>query len=296
VTESAKGQGAVLATAVLWSTSGLFIKILPWHPLLIAGGRSLLAVGVLLLLRPLIAVPGQRGKHGQHDYREHRYFLASGFAYFATLVLFVIANKLTTSANAILLQYGAPVWGTLLGWLWVGEKPRRENWGALGAVLLGLVVFFKDSLGTGNFLGDLLAAISGVTFGAHSVFMRLQKNGNPSDSMILAHALTVAVSVPFLFMAPPVITSGSMGAILFMGLFQIGLASFLFSYGLKRIPVMQTLMLCVIEPVLNPTWVLLVTGERPRMSAVLGGGIIIFSVMASALIGRLRAHSHTNVP
>jgi drug/metabolite transporter (DMT)-like permease len=116
----------------------------------------------------------------------------------------------------------------------------------------------------------------------------MQKEGNPMDSMLLAHIVTGLCSIPFFFIVPPRIDLPNMGIILFMGLIQIGAASLLFSYGIKRVTAIQAMLTAMIEPVLNPVWVLLVTGERPSLSALLGGGIIVTAVVISSLIGNRR--------
>jgi drug/metabolite transporter (DMT)-like permease len=276
------GQGAVFLCAILWSTSGLFIKLVDWHPFLIAGGRSFFAVLFLLALRFLFPPP----KEGTR--KQPFYMLLGGIMYAATMLCFVSANKLTTSANAILLQYSAPVWAALLGWVFAKEKPHWEHWFALVLVVGGLFLFFKDSLGGGSFWGNCLALLSGIFFGAHSVVLRLQKEGNPMDSMIAAHIICAAFAVPFAFTAFPVFTGKNIFAILFMGFIQIGLASFLFSYGIKRISALQAMLTAMIEPVLNPLWVLAVTGEKPSPFALLGGSIIVAAVLLSSIIGKGR--------
>jgi drug/metabolite transporter (DMT)-like permease len=213
---------------------------------------------------------------------------AGAIVYALTMQSFVIANKLTTSANAIMLQYSAPVWAGLLGWILIREKPHWEHWGALVCVFGGLALFFKDGLSGGAFLGDSVALLSGVFFGAHSVFLRMQKDGNPSDSMLLAHVLNFGLSIPFLFLYFPVFEAPALTAVLYMGIIQIGCASLLFSYGIKRVNAVQAMLTAMIEPVLNPLWVLVITGEKPALSAVIGGGIIITAVVTSSVIGKNR--------
>ncbi|MDR0710543.1 MAG: DMT family transporter [Spirochaetaceae bacterium] len=282
------GQGAVFLCAVLWSTSGLFIKLVNAHPMVISGARSFLAALVLLAFRLL--QPPYRGDvlettgGGRAANPDRLFTLLGGLAYAATMILFVIANKLTSSANAILLQYSAPVWAAVLGWAIAGEKPLREHWAALVLVLLGLFVFFRDSLGGGNILGDIIALISGICFGFNSVAMRRIKHGNPADSMLFAHIITFAVCSPFFFLYTPRPDTGMTLSILFMGIFQIGIASRLFAYGIMRITAVQAMLTAMAEPLLNPVWVLLVTGERPSASALIGGAIIIVSVSASTVI------------
>jgi drug/metabolite transporter (DMT)-like permease len=290
------GQGAILLCAFFWSTSGLFIKLVDWNPVVIAGSRSLFAALFLFTLRLLrrrnpavrtsgpTALPLERRPLGKDIF----FTAAGGIAYAATMIVFVIANKRTTSANAILLQYTAPVWAALLGWLIAGERPRWEQWAALILVFFGMLLFFKDDLGGGNFFGDILAIISGICFGAHSVLLRMIKRGEAMDAMLLSHILCALFSVPFFFLYPVRLSPGTAAAILFMGIIQIGAASALFAYGIKRVTAIQAMLTAMIEPVLNPVWVLAVTGEKPAASALTGGGIIIAALILSAVISARR--------
>ncbi|GHT70690.1 hypothetical protein FACS1894110_22590 [Spirochaetia bacterium] len=204
------------------------------------------------------------------------------------MISFVVANKLTYSANAIMLQYSAPVWAGLLGWLLIKEKPHWEHWGALALVMGGMALFFRDGLSAGHLLGDSIAVLSGICFGAHTVVLRMMKNGNPRDSMLLAHILNATVSIPFIIIYTPHLTAPTVMPILFMGLIQTGCTAILFSYGIKRVSAVQAMLTAMIEPVLNPLWVLAVTGEKPSVSALTGGGIIIAAVAASSYIGKRR--------
>jgi drug/metabolite transporter (DMT)-like permease len=278
------GQSAIFLCAVLWSTSGLFIKLLNWHPVVIAGSRS--AVAALFLLSVRLLFPRiRRGKNNL------TYTIAGALAYAVTMLTFVSANKLTSSANAILLQYTAPIWAAVLGALILREKPRGEHWIALALVTGGLILFFKDSLGQGRLAGDCLALVSGFFFALHSVCLRLQREGNPQDSLLFAHVISAGFALPFFFFFPPAPSLPAMGAVFFMGTVQIGLASFLFAYGIRRVTAIQAMLTAMIEPILNPVWVLLITGEKPALSAIIGGGIIIAAVVFSSIIGRRRAAS-----
>jgi len=278
------GQIAILATAVLWSTSGLFIKLIPWHPMVIAGGRCFLAAIFLLAVR-FISPPPKNVKNEPFP------LWAGAIAYSLTMITFIYANKLTTSANAIVLQYGAPVWAALLGWKLNKERPHWEQWGALVLVIGGLLLFFRDGLSSGALLGDILAILSGIVFGANSVFLRMMKDSNPRDSMLLAHVITVFVSIPFIFIYPAELSAATLSSILYMGLLQIGLASLLFAYGLKRISAVQAMIIAILEPVLNPIWVLLVIGEKPSSAALTGGTIIISAIVVSSIIRKRREDS-----
>ena len=279
--QSLRGQGAILLTAFLWSTSGLFIKLIEWHPVVIAGARSLVAAVFLLVLRQL--APAPKGVKTPPFP-----FWASAITNTFTMLAFIIANKLTTSANAILLQYGAPIWAALLGWWLIKEKPRWEHWGALGMVIGGLLIFFRDSLGSGALLGDALAVFSGVLFGANFVFLRMTKDGNPRDTLLMAHVLSVVISIPFVFLHPPVLSASNLTPILIMGIVQQGLAAVIFAYGIKRVSAIQGMLTATLEPICNPVWVLLVVGEKPSAAAVIGGGIIVAAVLFSSIIGSQR--------
>jgi drug/metabolite transporter (DMT)-like permease len=271
------GQAAILLCAVLWSTSGLFIKLVDWNPSVIAGSRSILAIFFLAAIR---------GKNGPP--KKILTLFASGFWYAATMILFVIANKLTFSANAILLQYTAPVWACLFAWLYLKERPRWEHWVSLALTSFGMFLVFANALAGGSLLGDCLALISGITFAANSVALRGHKEGDPLDVMICAHIMCAAYSVPFFFIYPPTINTGNILAILFMGIFQIGAASALFVYGVRRVRAVQAMLTAAIEPVLNPLWVLMATGEKPGSSVIAGGSVIITAVIFSSLISKRR--------
>ncbi|GHU64710.1 membrane protein [Spirochaetia bacterium] len=276
-----KGQGAVFCCAILWSTSGLFIKLVSWHPVVIAGSRSLVAAVFMLVVR-LFFTPKDAPKSKPGP------LWAGAFAYAFTMLCFVIANKLTASANVILLQYSAPVWAAILGWLLIKEKPHWEHWAALVCVIGGMLLFFKDGLASGNSLGNAIAVLSGIFFGAHSVILRMQKDGSPVDSMLLAHVINFTIAIPFMILYPPTLTVPSVLPIVFMGTIQVGFASILFSYGIKRVTAVSAMLTAMIEPVLNPVWVLVVTGERPSVSALIGGVIIVSAVVAASLIGKRR--------
>jgi drug/metabolite transporter (DMT)-like permease len=284
------GQGAIFLCALLWSTSGLFIKLVDWHPLLIAGSRSFLAALVLLGVRVIFRRKGARSFGSNRNSGSTFYTAAAGFTYALTMITFVIANKHTASANAILLQYSAPIWAALLGWVIAREKPHWEHWGALVFMAGGMLLIFKDGLSGGGFFGDSLAIISGISFGAHSVFMRMIKApaGDPADAMLLSHIFTALFSIPFFFIHPPAVTGASVLAIVFMGIIQIGAASLLFAYGIKRVKAVEAMLTATVEPLMNPVWVLLVMGERPAVSALFGGGVIIAAVVAASLVGKRR--------
>jgi len=286
------GQFAILLCAILWSTSGLFIRLIDCHPMVIAGSRSFFAALFLLALR--LFFPFMKNTANSKALilktliKDAPALSACGIGYAATMILFVIANKLTASANAIMLQYTAPVWAALLGWIFLKEKPKPEHWAAMVLVGLGMFLVFQGGFTSGSFLGDILALASGITFGANPVILRAREDKNPADIMLFSHITCAVISIPFFFVYPPTPEAKYFLSVIFMGIFQLGMASALFAYGIRRIPAVQAMLTATVEPVLNPVWVLLALGEKPALSVIAGGGIIIGAVVFSSTLSALR--------
>jgi len=281
-------QLAIFFCAVLWSTAGLFIKLIEWNPLVIAGARSFLAAIFLIIFRAIT----ERNKPNEQKKPLSPLVLWGGAACYAfTMLLFVTANKMTTSANVILLQYASPIWAALLGWLIIKEIPNWKQWVSVALVGCGMFIFFSNNPGSqvrseGALIGDILGFVSGVGMAGTSVFMRKAKDHSPIDIVILANLMTAAVTIPFFIIYPPVFSSTNILIILFLGIIQIGVAAALFSYGIKKVTSVQALLISAIEPVLNPVWVLLVIGEVPAPTVIIGGAIIIAAVLFSSIPGR----------
>ena len=272
------GIWAMVATAFLWSIAGLFIKVIDWHPFAIAAARSFISSLVVLawLRRPKFhwSLPQ----------------VGAALAQTATMLLFVSANKTTTAANAILLQYIGPVFTAIIGAWVLKERARWEHWAAFAFVAAGMVLLFMDKLGGGRLLGNVLGVLSGLTFSFCYVFLRMQKDASPLESMLLAHWFTAAIGLAVsLFLPCPAITWKSMGAVAMLGIFQVGVAAILFAYSIKRITAVFANLIAVIEPVFNPVWVFLALGERPGLNAIAGGAIIIAAVTGASIISARRA-------
>lgn len=208
----------------------------------------------------------------------------------ACMILFVLANKLTTSADAILIQYWAPVGTAVLGVFVLKERLRTEQIVALVATLAGLVLLFSDKLEPGALLGNLAALASGLAFALMFLFTRMQKDGHPLQSLMLSHVIAAVLSLGIAVFQPlPVVSLPSFGAIVALGIGQIGLAAVFFSYGIKRVSALTANLLAVIEPVFNPVWVFLLLGETPSAWTLAGGSLILVSVALATVIGARRA-------
>jgi drug/metabolite transporter (DMT)-like permease len=274
VPEAPRTQGtailAVAACALLWSTGGLFVKLISWNPFAIAGVRSLIGGCVILafLRRPRFTWSFAQ--------------VAGAVCYAMCMILFVSATKLTTAANAILLQYTAPLYAAVLGWIFLKEKAHALDWVTMAVVIGGMLLFFMDSLTLGGMQGNILAILSGVFFAGAMVCLRAQKDGSSLESILLSHGITVIVAIPFLWNGAP--SLAGWGALAFLGVFQIGISSLFLTYGLKHVTAVQSLLTSVLEPLFNPVWVFLVLGERPGPRALVGGAIILVAVTLRSVL------------
>ena len=255
---------AVAVCALLWSTGGLFIKIVSWNPFAIAGIRSLIGGAVIMVY---LRRPRFTWSFAQ---------IAGAVCYAACMVLFVAANKLTTAANAIMLQYTAPLYAAAFGWIFLKEKALPLDWITILVVIGGMALFFMDKLTLGGMQGNLLAIVSGVFFAGSIVSFRAQRNGSPLESILLAHVITFAISIPFIHAPWPDLTGW--GGLAFLGIFQIGIASLFLAHGVRYVTAVQSLLTSVLEPLFNPVWVFLVLGERPGPLALAGGVIVVAAV------------------
>ena len=196
-------------------------------------------------------------------------------AYACTTVLFVLANKLTTSANAIFLQDTAPLWVLLLSpWL-LGERPTRGELLSVPVFGLGLALFFLDQLSPGQLAGNLVALVAGVAFAASILGLRRLGPDGPA-ALVWGNLLAAAVALP-LWPLGPAAGAADLGAVVFLGVFQLGLAYLCFSLGLRGTPAVEASLLVLLEPVLNPVWTFLFAGERPGPWALAGGAVILLA-------------------
>lgn len=274
------GAAAMALTASMWSIGGLFIKVIDWNPFAIAGARSFIASLVILLFlrRPKINWSFPQA--------------AAAVANAATMILFVAANKTTTAANAILLQYVAPVFTAFIGAALLKERTRIEHWVSILFVAAGMLIMFMNNLGGGRIMGNMFALASAATFSFYFIFMRMQKDGSPLESVLLSHWITAGICLAVSFFLPvPHITSKSAGAVLVLGIIQIGIPSILIAAAIRRITAITANLIAVIEPVFNPLWVFLVLGEAPGINTVIGGAVILLAVTGVSLMSAWRGLS-----
>jgi DME family drug/metabolite transporter len=260
----------VAGAALLWSSGGLFIKIAPMPAMAVACGRSLVAaLFYLLVLRPNLKLAKW----------------STAIAYAGCIVTFVVATKLTTSANAIFLQYTGPAYVLVLApWL-LKEKFRWIDGVCVGLSLAGMSLFFVGKVEAGQMLGNLLGVISGMFFAFVVIFMRRDAKagkGNELPSTALGNLIAALVTIPWAVQAP--FSAKGVLVLLYLGIVQLGIAYLLFLKGVKEVPAGEASLISMLEPVLNPVWVMIGYGEKPGSWAIAGGAIVIAAVVLRTLM------------
>ena len=265
---------------LFWSTGGLLIKLVDWHPIAIWSARSAIAATMLYLVRR----PPLR--------RISRSEWAAAVALASTTGLFIVANKLTTAANAILIQYSAPVWIALLGFWMLGERATRLDWLTIVLVLGGIVLFFVEQLTIGHVAGNLVALAAGVAFAFSAMTLRRvaldhteEDPVDPLRPLILGNALGAVIGAPFMLLYPAPDAVG-WGALLALGVVQQGAAYLCYAWAIRHATALEAMLIPVIEPILSPIWVALVVGERPGPWALVGGTIVVGAVTLRATLAR----------
>jgi drug/metabolite transporter (DMT)-like permease len=261
----AVGPLLLLASAVLWSFSGVLVKSMGWHPMAIAGARSAIAIPVILLFtgRPRITFARPQ--------------LAGALAYAGTMVFFVLATRMTSAANAIFLQYTAPIYVAVAGHWWLRERTLRSDWVTIPVAVGGIALFFMDRLSATGLWGNVCALLSGVCFAGTALCLRRERASSPATVILLGNLLATLIALPFMLKSP--LPVRELPALLVLGVVQLGLGYGLYSIAIKRVTALEATLIPLLEPVLNPVWVMLAIGETPGTWARIGGTIVLLSVL-----------------
>ncbi len=259
---------SMVLASVFWSIAGLFIKQITWHPLVIANLRSLVC-GVFLLFfvdKKKIYI--------------NKNVIVGSIMYVFVAGMFVMANKYTTSTNAILLQFTAPIWVVVISVLFLRQKPSVKDLLAVAIVLMGMVLFFIGDLQVGNIYGNIMAITAGVSLAVMLIVMRSETGSSPLLIPVIGNFLLVVVTMPALFFLQPQFTTTNIINILVLGVFQLGMGYLFFSIAVPYVSTLEASLIMVIEPLLNPVWVFIFIGETPTIQAIIGGVIVIISVVS----------------
>ncbi len=258
----------MLLCACLWSIAGLFIKKIDWHPIVIAGFRSLFAAGTVLVYML---------------FKRQRLFInksivKSAFFLAATFLCFVAANKLTTAANAIMLQFTAPIFIMLFSVIFRKEKfPLRD----ILTVLItfgGISLFMIDGINGGQTLGNIMGLLAGLFFAGMFVTVGEAKGEERMSGLFFGHMLTFLVAVPFIFTTAPVFSKDALFYAALLGIVQLGIPYILLALASAHCPPLACSLISAAEPLLNPVWVALFGNEYPSPLALLGGAVVLVTV------------------
>ena len=252
----------LLITALLWSSAGLLIKGLEWTGPSIACLRSFTAAIFIMIYMKRIP-----------KFYFELNFIRVSVVYAGAITVFILATKLTTAANAILLQYCAPVYVALLApWL-LKEKTYAKDWFFICLAGVGMVLFFMDSLSDSGLKGNILAVFSGVFFALLTVLIRFLPAGKTTDAILYGNILAGLCFLPFVDWST---FPGIYGLIhlLVMGA-VLGLAYYLYSLATPHLSALEIILIPAMEPILNPLWVGLFIGEIPSFWSIIGGIIVL---------------------
>lgn len=261
------GAVCVFLASLLFSIGGLCMKVIPWSALAINGARNLLGslvIGLYLLVT-------------RHKIRWSLPVFIGALSTMSVTTTFALANKMTTAANAIVLQFTAPVFVILLMAILFRVRPTKRDVLTCAAVFFGVALFFVDGLRTGNLAGDLIAVLSGVCY-AGVFMMNTAQKADAVSSCFLGQLAAGLIFTPFClretdFSAPVLAT------VLVLGLFQVGLAYLLLSVGIRRTGAVAASLICGLEPIMNPIWVALFYGERISGLAIIGAVIVVGAIL-----------------
>ena len=255
--EIVKGYAAVLGTALLWSIGGLFVKLVPWSAMSINAARCIIA----LLVKTLVRI------------RWSGHVVLSALCFAGQSALYTLANKYTTAANAILLEYSAPLFIMLYAWLHIGKRPKFSEAAVAGIILTGIALCCMDNLGGGTALGNFYGVLDAICFGL-MLYVNALPGADPDSGNYLGFIIGALIGLPSL-LQETVFEPKVLLCIFIMGAFQSGVAYMLMEYGITRISALSTIFVSAIEPILNPVWVAIFYHETIGPMAILGGVLVL---------------------
>ena len=268
----------MLLCAALWSIAGIFIKLIPWNSIVIAGLRSLIAGLVMFVYMRARGI----------GFTADRRSLAGGAALCLTLTCFVAANKLTTAANSIVLQFTAPMFIVVFSALFLKKRFSRADVLAVVLTMAGISLFFFDQLTPGHLAGNCVAIFAGMAFACYYMSLEGASESQRMSAILIAHGLTFLVGLPFTFVYPPELSAAPMACILVLGVVQLGIPYVLLGRASGACPPLACSLLGAVEPLLNPVWVFIFDGEAPGLWALIGGVVVVATITVWCVYGDLR--------
>lgn len=273
--EHQKGIIAIVIAALLWSTGGLFIKLISLNAFQLSFFRSIFtALTFLALFR-------------KKTFVFNKLTIINGLFYAGILILFVMATKLTTAANAIFLQYTAPIYVLILEPILLKTELKKINVISVIISFLGMTLFFVGELSPSHLEGNIVALISGLCFAGFLLGIRKSSEEFRIPSIFIGNILIILIC-SFSITNELKISLDDFFMVAYLGIFQIGFAYAVFTYSIKRIEGIEAALVAMIEPVMNPIWVFIGYGEKPSSFAILGGLIILTTITIRTIITEKR--------
>ena len=260
----AVGLTCIVLSAIFFATAGVLCKLISWNAWSISAGRSLFAALVMYIY--------MRAKG--HRFVINKPTLIAAAINLVMFTSFLIANKLTTAANTIVLQFTEPVWVILFAWLLFKSRPRKEAAIACAVIFAGIVCFFASQLSLGSGIaGELIAILSGATYAGVFLFKKIPGCSFESAS-IISFLAAVVVGIPSL-MGETDWSAPNLAMVVFMGVVQLGLAYVLLGRGLDSVSPVTASLTSTIEPIVNPILAAIVLGETLSPLCAVGAVLVI---------------------
>lgn len=273
----------MLTCAALWSIAGIFIKQIPWNAFAISSIRSFFA-GITILFYIKI---------NKYKIIINKRALLAGLFMGLTYTSFVLANKLTTAANAIVLQFTAPLFIVVFSALLFKQKIRRNDMIAVLFTMVGIAMFFLDELKGGYLLGNIVAIMAGGFMACMYMAMGNAEGSERFSALLVGQIIAFLIGLPAVITTQPVFSSGAVIRIIILGVFQLGIPYILYAKASEFCPPLACCLLGAVEPLLNPVWVFIFDGEKPEFYALIGAVIVIASVTLWCAFGnRIKEESH----
>lgn len=268
----------LIITSVLWSLGGVLLKQVEWHPMAKSGARGAIAAVVIFawMRRPKLSWSRNQ--------------MLGAAAYVGTVTTFVIATDLTSAANAVFLQYTAPAYVALLGAWMLGERTMPRDWLCIVMAVAGIGMLCRDGIVSHSVPGIAAGLASGFSMALMVIFLRREKDGSPAAALLLGNIATAVIGLPFGFLgfAGKMPDAREWGILLVLGVLQLGVPYILYGLAIRHVKAIEGILVPMLEPVLNPLWVLIFLGERPGAWTIAGALLVLGAMCVRGLLG-LRA-------
>lgn len=249
----------------------MLLKSVEWHPMAKSGARSAVAAVVIFawMRRPKFSWSLNQ--------------ILGAAAYAGTVSFFVVATDMTSAANAIFLQYTAPVYVAIFGVWMLGERTHARDWSCIALAVVGVGLMCHDGLTTNSLPGIAAGLASGFSMALMVIFLRREKDGSPETALLLGNIATAVIGLPFGFGKMP--GAGEWGILVVLGVVQLGVPYILYSLAIRHVTAIEGILIPTLEPVLNPLWVFIFLHEKPGTWTLAGALLVLGAVMARGLWG-----------